>query len=106
MNQSKHLRQFKINNFKCFQSFQMDDIGQFNLIVGDNNIGKTSVLEALLFDENIDEHIKHLNQLLTTRLGSMHTPDGEIDYKKFYLNKKMKGNNIISHYLRYANEKD
>ncbi len=30
----------------------MQNIGQFNLIVGDNNVGKTSVLEALLVDEN------------------------------------------------------
>ncbi|GAB4015981.1 hypothetical protein GCM10028808_42970 [Spirosoma migulaei] len=30
----------------------MSNLGQFNLIVGDNNVGKTSVLEALTFDED------------------------------------------------------
>lgn len=49
----KHLTYFKVENFKRFDSFEMNDIGQFNLIVGDNNVGKTSVLEALLFDDNI-----------------------------------------------------
>lgn len=48
----EHLTYFKVENFKRFESFEMQDIGQFNLIVGDNNVGKTSVLEALLFDEN------------------------------------------------------
>jgi AAA15 family ATPase/GTPase len=45
---SKHLTSFKVENFKRFESFEMKDLGQFNLIVGDNNVGKTSVLEALL----------------------------------------------------------
>ena len=47
-----HLTYFKIQNFKRFDSFEMENIGQFNLIVGDNNVGKTSVLEGLLFEEN------------------------------------------------------
>jgi len=29
-----HLTYFKVENFKCFNSFEMNDIGQFNLIVG------------------------------------------------------------------------
>jgi hypothetical protein len=48
---SKHLTYFKVENFKRFESFEMKDLGQFNLIVGDNNVGKTSVLEALLVDD-------------------------------------------------------
>jgi hypothetical protein len=48
----KHLTYFKVENFKRFESFEMDNIGQFNLILGDNNVGKTSVLEALLFDDS------------------------------------------------------
>lgn len=51
----KHLTSFKVENFKRFgegdEAFEMLNIGQFNLIVGDNNVGKTSVLEALLVDE-------------------------------------------------------
>jgi AAA15 family ATPase/GTPase len=47
---NKHLTYFKVENFKRFESFEMGNLGQFNLIVGDNNVGKTSVLEALLVD--------------------------------------------------------
>jgi AAA15 family ATPase/GTPase len=49
---SRHLTYFKVENFKRFESFEMKDLGQFNLIVGDNNVGKTSVLEALLVDDS------------------------------------------------------
>lgn len=51
--EKQHLTYFKIENFKRFDSFEMSNLGQFNLIVGDNNVGKTSVLEALTFDDNI-----------------------------------------------------
>ena len=42
----------------------MQNIGQFNLIVGDNNVGKTSVLEALLIDENPEVYRQHLMTVL------------------------------------------
>lgn len=51
--EKQHLTYFKIENFKRFDSFEMSNLGQFNLIVGDNNVGKTSVLEALTFDKNL-----------------------------------------------------
>lgn len=50
--ETQHLTYFKIQNFKRFDSLEVKNIGQFNLIVGDNNVGKTSLLEALLFDES------------------------------------------------------
>jgi AAA15 family ATPase/GTPase len=37
----------KIENFRCFQSFELHDLGRLNLLVGTNNSGKTSILEAL-----------------------------------------------------------
>lgn len=43
----EHLTYFKVENFKRFDMLELTDIGQFNLIVGDNNVGKTSLLEAL-----------------------------------------------------------
>ncbi len=48
MDQAKHITAFKISNFRRFKLFEMNDLGQFNLIFGDNNTGKTSVLESLL----------------------------------------------------------
>lgn len=48
--ENNHLTYFKIENFKKFDSLEVNDIGQFNLIVGGNNVGKTCLLEALLLE--------------------------------------------------------
>lgn len=48
--ENNHLTYFKVENFKKFESLEVNDIGQFNLIVGDNNVGKTCLLEALLLE--------------------------------------------------------
>ena len=64
---SKHLTYFKVENFKRFESFEMKDLGQFNLIVGDNNVGKTSVLEALLVDIDPSVYFNNLIKALNFR---------------------------------------
>jgi len=65
--QNKHLSWFKVENFKCFEAFEMENIGQFNLIFGDNNTGKTTVLEALLFDEDFNQFLYNLDGTLDSR---------------------------------------
>lgn len=42
------LHEIKIRNFKQFEDIRIEFSDQFNLIVGDNGVGKTSVLEAIL----------------------------------------------------------
>jgi AAA15 family ATPase/GTPase len=37
----------KVNNFRCFQSFELQELGTINLLVGANNSGKTALLEAI-----------------------------------------------------------
>lgn len=37
----------KIHNFRCFKSFELQQLGRINLLVGANNSGKTSILEAI-----------------------------------------------------------
>ncbi len=64
MSENKHINYFKVENFKRFESLEVQDIGQFNLIVGDNNVGKTCLLEALLFDE--ENHYQHLSNLISS----------------------------------------
>ncbi|WP_202222010.1 AAA family ATPase [Okeania sp. KiyG1] len=41
------LKSLTINNFRCFQSFELQNLGRVNLLVGMNNSGKTSILEAI-----------------------------------------------------------
>ncbi|MDJ1180802.1 AAA family ATPase [Roseofilum sp. BLCC_M91] len=41
------LRSVKIENFRGLQSLELPDLGRLNLLVGANNCGKTSILEAI-----------------------------------------------------------
>lgn len=43
------LKSLTIKNFKCFESLQVDDLKPVNVIVGLNNSGKTTLLEAIHF---------------------------------------------------------
>ncbi len=65
--ENNHLTYFKVENFKKFESLEVNDIGQFNLIVGDNNVGKTCLLEALLFDEDAGQLLDNFYIALTKR---------------------------------------
>lgn len=49
------IKNFKIKNYKNFKDLSIDNLGQFNLLVGNNNTGKSNVLEAiLLYINNFD----------------------------------------------------
>jgi AAA15 family ATPase/GTPase len=65
--ENNHLTYFKVENFKKFDTLEVNDIGQFNLIVGDNNVGKTCFLEALLVDERFKTTLSYFSQLLIKR---------------------------------------
>jgi predicted ATPase len=41
------LKSLKIKNFRCLEEFGLPQLGRVNLLVGKNNSGKTSILEAL-----------------------------------------------------------
>jgi DNA replication and repair protein RecF len=43
------IRRFKVSNFRCLESADLDLSHEFNLIVGANASGKTSLLEALAY---------------------------------------------------------
>lgn len=54
------IRNITIKNFRQFEHIEVENLGQFNLVVGDNNTGKTSLLEAFLFTPNKAEYLKRL----------------------------------------------
>jgi len=43
-----------INNFRGIKTLTIEDFGRVNLLVGENNIGKTTVLEAIYIATNIN----------------------------------------------------
>ena len=65
--ENNHLTYFKIENFKKFNYLEVNDIGQFNLIVGDNNAGKTCLLESLLLEFHAKKTIAALHHTFSKR---------------------------------------
>lgn len=45
----KKISKLKIDRFRGIRDLEIENLTQVNLIVGDNNCGKTSMLEALQF---------------------------------------------------------
>ncbi|MEM9541535.1 MAG: AAA family ATPase [Cyanobacteria bacterium P01_E01_bin.42] len=56
------LKSLKIENFRRFKLFELEDLGRVNLLVGMNNSGKTSILEAiqLLRSQNLQSLVQSL----------------------------------------------
>ncbi|HTE12395.1 MAG TPA: AAA family ATPase [Chitinophagaceae bacterium] len=62
--EDRHLVSFEVSGFKKFTDLRIENIGQFNLIVGDNNVGKTTLLESLLIDSDSDKFLKGLSSIM------------------------------------------
>jgi AAA15 family ATPase/GTPase len=60
------LKSLKIENFRCFQTFELQKLGRVNLLVGNNNSGKTSILEAIQLLSS-KGNLKLLTELLDRR---------------------------------------
>lgn len=61
------LRDLTIQNYRCFEDFQIDGLEQVNLFVGNNNSGKTSLLEAIYLLVNKDKE-QALSQTILNRI--------------------------------------
>jgi len=57
---SEHFSNITIKSFRHFENLELSNLGQFNLILGDNNMGKTSLLEALMFTTDANTYLKNL----------------------------------------------
>lgn len=111
MAREKHIVDLTIGNFKRFADFEVKNLGQFNLIVGDNNTGKTSFLEALLLDgeENISfivaslassTHIRSQEDILISYKNSL--------YDNFFIfnNKKIESKELSVTIHKFKNTYD
>lgn len=61
------ITRFEVSNFKKFDHLVVENIGQVNLITGDNNVGKTCLLEALTLGDSSKKNISTLHHLLACR---------------------------------------
>lgn len=58
------INSFTINNFRCFESLTVEPLERINIIIGNNNVGKTALLEALYL------HIGATNPELPLRVNT------------------------------------
>ncbi|MEC4817867.1 MAG: AAA family ATPase [Scytonema sp. PMC 1069.18] len=87
------LKTLKIENFRCFQTFKLQQLGKLNLLVGTNNSGKTSILEAI--------------QLLTSQSNLETLQEVMIGRGEYILNEERDGSRELDvRHLFYGHEID
>jgi len=42
-----HVKKIELTNFRNYDKYKIDDLGSLNIIIGENGIGKTSILESV-----------------------------------------------------------
>jgi len=74
------LKSVKIENFRGFKSFELQQLGRINLLVGENNSGKTSILEAiqLLCSPN---DLDQFTEIITNRGEDFWDNDGKGEHQ-------------------------
>lgn len=90
-----HFKNITVKNFRRFDDLKISNIGQFNFIVGNNNSGKTSLLEALMFSPDPDICLLHLLYSIYQRNNNSEKERTK-EYSIFsnVLNKKVKDEEI------------
>jgi len=100
--ETRHIDTIRLTNFKRFENLEVRELGQFNLIVGDNNVGKTSLLEALLCVKNSNITIGRLAELVRRRKIKTKITYSDLAY---FINVKSRSQNEVKFFnLEMVNE--
>tara|TARA_R110002072_G_scaffold7503_2_gene40957 strand:+ start:750849 stop:755399 length:4551 start_codon:yes stop_codon:yes gene_type:complete len=91
-----HFKNINIKNFRGFKELTIKNIGLVNLIVGDNNIGKTSLLEAFLFTPKKSKYLKRLSIAYAERINLHPDKENKTEEQELYYNLDK---NIIEDYF-------
>lgn len=75
------IKNFSISNFRGIRSLRMEGLSQFNVIVGNNNCGKSSILDALMLFYSPS---KPSNDILINRVRNYMKSDAESLKLLFY----------------------
>lgn len=71
------IKEIKIKNFKGFKELSFSCNSSFNVIIGENNIGKSTIFEALLIWENC------FNRIINSKKTGFYKADGGNSYIPF-----------------------
>lgn len=72
-----YISEIKVKNFKAFKELTFQTNSNFNVIIGENNIGKSTIFEALLLWEIC------YNKTVNTRKNGFYKTDGKNSYIPF-----------------------
>lgn len=87
------IRSIEIENFRCFHKTRIEGFSQINLIGGQNNAGKTALLEAILLVNNPNpDSILFLQQKLRGEYGNPEVPERTWSSLFFSFDKQQKAN--------------
>ena len=100
----EHINFFKVENFKGLESLEFKGIKQFNLILGDNNVGKTSVLEALTFNSLPNALLNSLFSIFYDKSGVLHLTSESFSNGKYFKNFIKKDLDYSDQFLKYTFE--
>ena len=67
------IKNLSIENFRCFNKLQIDNLKKINFIIGENNCGKTTLLEAITLISSssrigVIENIKSINRFIENKV--------------------------------------
>lgn len=85
----KYIESVYIDGFRGFSNFSIDNLSDINILVGDNNTGKTSILEAIHILQYPGE-MGHYVSVCSSREGK-----GKINQYNTFINSISKINNTI-----------
>ena len=83
-----HISKLKIKNFKCFDEVEINFDANFNLIIGENNSGKSTIFEALRLWQLA------IQQFYTERTGKKGDGSKNMGFYKSYSFKPLQINDI------------
>jgi energy-coupling factor transporter ATP-binding protein EcfA2 len=88
------INEIVINGYRCLDNFKIDGMTKFNLIVGPNNSGKSSLLEALFMHFG-PLNLRILFSILTFREGGFQTnPHYIVEQMKWFFTDPMNRKNF------------
>lgn len=104
------LENIYVNHYKCFDEFEASGFGRINLIVGDNNVGKSALLELIRISQNIQNiRMFHNTMIKIFKNRDLSSEDMKLFFQKFN-DFKIKNNNdnfeILIKYYQDLKEED
>jgi len=77
-----HIKEIKLKNFKGFKELAFECNDNFNVIIGENNIGKSTIFEALLIWETCFKRIINSKRIGFYKADGSNTyiPFGELTF--------------------------